>query len=100
MLPHQTRPEHLPQQPERRVGHPVGAGFPRFRVMVEHAAAHIVHDAVKIIRHHKPPRHLNVGTQNLQQRRGKNIVGMKFAAVCKAFGWYFHGDSLLVLGVL
>ena len=31
VLPHQLGAQHPPQQPEGRVGHPVGAGLPRFR---------------------------------------------------------------------
>src|SRR5699024_930998 len=79
-----------PQQPEGRVGHPVGPGLARLAVMVEHPVPDVVDDAVEVIRHHEAPRHLDVGTQDLQKRGGKHIVGVELAGMGKAAGWYLH----------
>ena len=65
MLAHELCAEQPPQQAERGVGHAVGAALPRLGVVVEHAAADVVDDAVEVIRHNEAPRHLNVRAQDL-----------------------------------
>ena len=89
-LAHKARPQHPPQQAEGRVGHAVGAGLAGLLMVVEHTKAHIVHDAVKIIRHHKAAGDLDVRAQNLQQGSGKHIVGVELAGVGKAVCRNFH----------
>ena len=96
MLAHKLGAQHPPQQAERRVGHAVGAGLPRLGMVVEHAAADIVDDAIKVIGHGKAARDLDVGAQDLQQCSRKNIIGMEFSAVGKAFCRDFHGFLLFV----
>ena len=65
VLAHELCAEQPPQQAERGVGHAVGAALPRLGVVVEHAAADVVDDAVEVIRHNEAPRHLNVRAQDL-----------------------------------
>ena len=85
MGPHQLGSQDPPQQAERCVGHAVGAGLPWFGVVVEHTTAHIVYNAVEIIGNHKAAGHLDVGPDDLQQRRCEHIVRMELAAMGKAF---------------
>ena len=68
----------------------------RLGVVVEHTAADIVDDAVEVIGHGKAARDLDVGAQDLQQRSRKNIIGMEFSAVGKAFCRDFHGFLLFI----
>ena len=89
-LTHKAGAEHPPQQAEGRIGHAIGAALPRLLMVVEHTKAHIVHDAVKIIRHHKAAGDLDVRAQNLQQGSGKHIVGVELAGVGKAVCRNFH----------
>ena len=98
MFPYQLGAQHPPQKAESRVRHAVGAGFPGFGVVVEHTAAHIIDDALKVIGHRKAAGDLDIGAHDLQQRRGKYIVGMEFAAVGKAVCGYFHNIILLMVG--
>ena len=88
----ELRPQHPPQQPERRVRHAVGAGFTRLAVVVEHAAADVKDNAGKAFRHGKSAADLDIRADNLQQGGGKYIVGMELAAVGKAFRGDFHGE--------
>jgi len=59
-------------------------------MVVEHTKAHIVHDAVKAVRHHKAAGDLDVRAQNLQQGSGKHIVGVELAGVGEAVCRNFH----------
>ena len=59
-------------------------------MMVEHPKAHIVHDAVKTVRHHKAAGDLDIRAQNLQQGSGKHIVGVELAGVGEAVCRNFH----------
>ena len=87
---HELCAEQPPQQAERGVGHAVGAAFARFLVVVKHTAAHIVHNAVKTIRHNKTAGYFDIRPHNHQQRCGKHIVCMELAAVSKTFCRNFH----------
>jgi len=91
-LAHQPRAQHPPQQAERRVRHTVGAVLPRLLMVVEHAKTDIVHDAVKIVRHHKAAGDFNIRAQDLEQRRGKHVVRVELAGVRKAVCGNFHGS--------
>ena len=97
MLAHQLGAQHLPQQAERRVGHAVGASLAGLLVVVEHAAADIIDDAVEIIGHHKAARDLDVRPHNLQQGGGEHVIRVEFAPVGKAFCRYFHGSLLRLI---
>ena len=96
-LAHKAGAQHPPQQPERRVGHPVGPGLARLAVVVEHPVPNVVDDAVEAVRHHKAPRHLDVGAQDLQKRGRKHIVGVELAGMGKPAGWNFHKAHLLLI---
>ena len=61
-------------------------------MVVEHAKTDIVHDAVKIVRHHKAAGDFNIRTQDLEQRRGKHVVRVELAGVRKAVCGNFHGS--------
>lgn len=87
---HQLGTQHAPQQAKGRIGHAVGAAFARFLVVVKHTAAHIVHNAVKTIRHNKTAGYFDIRPHNHQQRCGKHIVCMELAAVSKTFCRNFH----------
>ena len=89
-LTHKAGAQHPPQQAKGRVGHAVGAVLPRLLMVVEHAKADVVHDAVKVIGHGKAAGDLDVRPQDLQQRRGKHIVGVELAGMGKAVCRNFH----------
>ena len=89
-LAHKAGAQHPPQQAKGRVGHTVCAVLPGLLMMVEHAIAHIVHDAVKAVRHHKAAGDLDIRAQDLQQRSGKHIVGVELAGMGKAVCRNFH----------
>jgi len=59
-------------------------------MVVEHAEADIVHDAVEIVRHHKAAGDLDVRADDLQQRRRKDIIRVELARMCKTICRNFH----------
>ena len=83
-LPHQPRAQHPPQQAESRIGDAVGAVLAGLLMVIEHAKADIIHDAVEIVRHHKAAGDPDVRPDDLQQRRCKHVVRMELAGVGKA----------------
>ena len=89
-LAYKTGAEHLPQQAEGRVRDAVGAGLAGLLMMVEHAKADVVHDAVEVIRHHKAAGDSDIRPDDLQQRGGKHVVCMELASVCKTICGNFH----------
>ena len=89
-LTHEAGAQHTPQQAEGRIGHAVGAVLPRLLMVVEHAKADVVHDAVKVIGHGKAAGDPDVRPQDLQQRCCKHIVGVELAGMGKAVCRNFH----------
>ena len=92
-LPHQPRAQHPPQQAEGRIGDAVGAVLAGLLMVIEHAKADIVHDAVEIVRHHKAAGDPDVLPDDLQQRRCKYVVRMELAGVGKSVCRNFHNSN-------
>ena len=89
-LAYKAGAEHLPQQAEGRVRDAVGAGLAGLLMVVEHAKADVVHDAVEVIRHHEAAGYFNIRAEDLEQGSGEHVVGMELACVGKAVCGYFH----------
>jgi hypothetical protein len=89
-LAYKAGAEYPPQQTEGRVRDAVGAGLAGLLMVVEHAKADVVHDAVEVIRHHKAAGYFNIRAEDLEQGSGEHVVGVELACVGKAVCGYFH----------
>ena len=92
-LAYKAGAEHLPQQAEGRVRDAVGAGLAGLLMVIEHAKADIIHDAVEIVRHHKAAGDPDVRPDDLQQRRCKHVVRMELAGMGEAICRNFHNSN-------
>ena len=59
-------------------------------MVVEHAKADVVHDAVEVIRHHEAAGYFNIRAEDPEQGSGEHVVGVELACVGKAVCGYFH----------
>ena len=62
-------------------------------MVIEHAKADIIHDAVEIVRYHKAAGDPDVRLDDLQQRRCKYVVRMELAGVGEAICRNFHNSN-------
>ena len=92
-LAYKAGAEYPPQQAEGRVRDAVGAGLAGLLMVVEHAKANVVNDAVEVIRHHEAAGYFNIRAEDLEQGSGEHVVSVELACVGKAVCGYFHRDS-------
>ena len=92
-LAYKAGAEYPPQQAEGRVRDAVGAGLAGLLMVVEHAKANVIHDAVEVIRHHEAAGYFNIRAEDLEQGSCEHVVSVELACVGKAVCGYFHRDS-------